>query len=247
MEAFLRLHRPSVRWTCMATLRRADKLLWILTLVACLWIVPGTTLAQVETISAEQGKGLLIVDVGPGMFLLKIGGDLWQVMPAPNAKLELVGTASRAMLRPGEFISCFVALDEFGKATESVTRVTFSGSGTAGVTAGGLGLGEQGAKRVSGKRPAGSYMILGTIKAVKDNTVTVQVGKEKFDLTVPAGVELIVNTQNIGFASKGDTIDVEGQYQQPGQLLASSITITLTNPLEPRSKQKPLKKKPVAP
>ena len=125
MEAFLRLHRPSVRWACMATLRRADKLLWILTLVACLWIVPGTTLAQVETISAEQGKGLLIVDVGPGMFLLKIGGDLWQVMPAPNAKLELVGTASRAMLRPGEFISCFVALDEFGKATESVTRVTF--------------------------------------------------------------------------------------------------------------------------
>lgn len=187
-----------------------------------------------QRLSKEESVGQ-IADIGPGMLQLRLpaGGNLWQAMPAPNATIEVTGKVSREMLRPKQFISCAVTLDEFGKVTEPAMRVLFFDNGTPGVVAGGLGLAEPGAKRVANKRPAGSYTINGLIKQVEGDVVTIQIGKERFDITVPADADLAVNSSNVNIASRGDAVEVEGTFYQRGQLLVSSLKITLANPLAP--------------
>jgi hypothetical protein len=176
-----------------------------------------------------------VAEVGPGILKLRLpmGGDTWNAMPAPNAKIEVTGKASREMLQQKQFISCAVTLDEFGKVTEPVLQVWFTGGGTPGVVAGGLGIPEPGARRFSGKRPAGTYTLSGMIKQVHGDVVTVVVGREKFNFTVPAEAELLVRSTNVGLASRGDVCEAEGQYYQPPQLLVSSLKITLANPVAP--------------
>ncbi len=194
----------------------------------------GQPPGQLKSLDKEQQVGQ-VVEVGPGVLKLRLpmGGELWNAMPAPNAKIEVTGKATREMLQPKQFISCAVSLDEFGKVTEPVLQLSFTDGGTPGVMAGGLGIAEPGAKRFSGKRPAGMYTVSGTIKLVQGDVVTVIAGREKFDLTVPAEAELLVRSTNVGLASRGDVCEAEGQYYQPPQLLVSSLKITLANPVSP--------------
>lgn len=189
---------------------------------------------QLKSLDREHQVGQ-VVEVGPGFLKLRLpmGGELWHAMPAPNAKIEVTGKASREMLQPKQFISCVVSLDEFGKVTEPVLQLAFTDGGTPGVMAGGLGIAEAGAKRFSGKRPAGTYTVAGTIKHVEGDVVTVVAGRDKFDLSVPPEAELLVRSTNVGLASRGDVCEAEGQYYQPPQLLVSSLKITLANPLTP--------------
>lgn len=189
---------------------------------------------QLKPLDDKEKVGQL-VEVGPGMLQLRLpaGGNPWQAMPAPNAKIEVTGKASREMLQPKQFINCTVSLDEFGKVTEPALQIAFTDGGTPGVMAGGLGIAEAGAKRVAGKRPAGSYLVAGTIKQVEGDVITVMAGREKFEITVPPEAELVVRSANVGLASPGDHVEVEGQYYQRGQLLVSSLKITLANPVVP--------------
>ena len=189
---------------------------------------------QLKSLEKEEQLGQ-VVEVGPGMLQLRLptGGNLWQAMPAPNAKIEVTGKASREMLQPKQFVNCVVSLDEFGKVTEPALQLAFTDGGTPGVMAGGLGIAEAGAKRVAGKRPAGSYLVAGTIKQVEGDVITVIAGREKFDITVPPEAELVVRSTNVGLASPGDHVEVEGKYYQKGQLLVSALKITLSNPVVP--------------
>jgi len=194
---------------------------------------PGAP-GQLKSLEKEEQLGQ-VVEVGPGMLQLRLptGGNLWQAMPAPNAKIEVTGKASREMLQPKQFINCTVSLDEFGKVTEPALQLAFTDGGTPGVMAGGLGIAEPGAKRVAGKRPAGSYLVAGTIKQVEGDVITVIAGREKFDITVPPEAELVVRSTNVGLASPDDHVEVEGKYYQKGQLLVSALKITLSNPVVP--------------
>jgi hypothetical protein len=161
------------------------------------------------------------------------GGNEWQAMPAPNAKIEVTGKASREMLQPKQFVNIAITLDEFGKVTEPALQVAFTDGGAPGVMAGGLGIADAGAKRFSGKRPAGTYLLAGTIKDVEGDVVTIIAGREKFDVTVPAEAELVVRSANVSLAAPGDQVEAEGQYYQLGKLLVTSLKITLANPLVP--------------
>lgn len=194
---------------------------------------------QPQRLAADEGQGT-IEAIGPGMLRLKLkGGHSWLVLPAPNAKITVEGTAAREMLQPGQFVSCAVSLDEFGKAAEPVMQIIFPGGGAPGVVAGGLGIAEPGAKRAAGKRPAGMYLVSGTIKQVQDEAVTVQVGRERFELQVPADAALLVKTTNVALATTGDEVEVEGLYRQPGELQATLLSIKLAKPVTPPSKQRP--------
>lgn len=193
---------------------------------------------QLQNLDRETGVGTVDA-VGPGMMRLKLkGNELWDVVPAPTAKIEVCGTASREMLQPGTFVVCAVELDETGKVAEPPARVTFPGTGTPGITAGGLGIAEAGAKRLPGKRPAGQYLVAGTIKTADEAGITVQVGREKIDVPVPETTELLVNTQDCSIVEPGDKVTVEGQYYRRGQLQATALTITRLNPLVPPPKTK---------
>jgi hypothetical protein len=189
---------------------------------------------QLKSLDEKEKEGD-VAEVGPGVLQLRLpkGGTLWQAIPAPNAVIEVTGQASREMLQPKQFVSCAVVLDELGKVTAPATQVIFPGGGTPGVIAGGLGIAEPGAKKVGGKRPAGSYLVAGTIKQIDGDVVTVLAGRERFEITVPEDCELLVKTGNVMLAAPGDDVEVDGKYQQKGQLYVTSLKIKLSNPVAP--------------
>ena len=204
-----------------------------------LGLMPKTILhaqppGPLKSLEKENQNGQ-VIEVGPGMLRLRLphGGNEWQAMPAPNAKIEVTGKASREMLQPKQFVNIAITLDEFGKVTEPALQVAFTDGGAPGVMAGGLGIADAGAKRFSGKRPAGSYLLAGTIKDVEGDVVTIIAGREKFDVTVPAEAELVVRSANVSLAAPGDQVEAEGQYYQLGKLLVTSLKITLANPVVP--------------
>jgi hypothetical protein len=191
---------------------------------------------QPKKLGGEDGKGTVDA-VAPGMIRLRLkGGEFWTVVPAPDATVTVVGTAAREMLQPGQFVACSLTLDAFGKVAAPVTQILFPGGGMPGVVAGGLGIPEAGAKRMPGRRPAGTYLVSGPIKLVTDDVVTVQAGRDRFEFPVPAETELVVRTTNFGIASSGDQVEVEGLYINKGELQASSLAITLASPLTPPAK-----------
>lgn len=212
-------------------------------LAAAIWFTasPPQLVAQVpgrpepQRLKEDQRKGV-VVDKGAGMLALRLppeGTTVWRVVPAGNATIQVVGQATREMLAPRQFVRFSAMLDEFGKVTEPVVKVTFTGGGTPGVVAPGLGL-ETGGKKVTGRRPAGLYTINGPIRTVDGTTVTVLVGKDRFEFTVPEDAELVVDTANLSIVDKDDLVEVEGSYYQIGQLIASEIKVTLSKPLSPR-------------
>ena len=194
----------------------------------------------------ELTKGSVAV-IAPGTFGIRLHGEPWLVRPAPNAKVEISGVASREMLQKGQFIQCNVMMNEIGKVLDPVKRITFSGGGEPGVVAEGLGIAGPGAKRApGGKRPAGSYLVSGQIFLVQENTVTVQAGaRDKVELTIPLDAELIVmgGMPLMGLVSVGDIVETEGSYYEKGKLEAVELRITLTKPVTPP----PLKSQKVAP
>ncbi|NDC53909.1 MAG: hypothetical protein EBZ74_06350 [Planctomycetia bacterium] len=189
---------------------------------------------QLKSLTKDEQIGQ-VVEIGPGVLQLRLpkGGNLWQAVPAPDAKIEVTGRASREMLQPKQFVTCTVSLDELGKVTEPALQVAFTDGGAPGVMAGGLGVAEAGAKRLAGRRPAGSYLVCGTIKRVEGDVVTVLAGREKFDIPVPPEADLVVRSGNVGLAAPGDEVEVEGRYYQQGQLIVTALKITLANQLAP--------------
>jgi hypothetical protein len=197
----------------------------------------GQPRGQLQQLDKETGTGTVDA-VAPGMMRFKLkGNELWTVVLAPAAKVEVVGTAAREMLQAGTFVVCSVQLDEQGKVTDPPARITFPGGGTPGVTAGGLGIAEPGAKRLAGRRPAGLYLVAGPIKTATDDSITVQAGRDKIDVPVTAETELLVNTQDCSIVEPGDAVTVEGQYYRRGELQATVLTITRANPLMPPPKK----------
>lgn len=172
-------------------------------------------------------------------------GDLWLVAPQPQADVEVVGTASRELLAPKQFVQCAVEIDDLGKVTQPVAKVTFPGGGTPGVTAAGLDVSDPKARRPAGKRPAGSYIVSGFIKSADADGIVVQIGRERFEIPVPDDAELEVRTTNLGVANVGDDVQLEGDYLQRGQLMATKVKVSLANPLQPPQKGK--KRAPAAP
>jgi len=217
-------------------------------------LVAGWWLAMAVPAVAQEPKRLepadrsgTIMGLAPGRLQvrLKNSGETWLVVPAPQATVEVKGEASREMLAPKQFVQCAVELDDLGKVLQPVDKVTFPGGGTPGVSAAGLDAPDPKARRPAGKRPAGSYLVSGFIKSVDDEGIVVQIGRDRFVIPVAAEAELEVRTPNLGVATVGDDVDLEGDYLQRGQLRASSIKVELANPLQPPQKGK--KRPPAAP
>lgn len=182
---------------------------------------------------ADRVGTLMAIAPGRLQVRLKNTGDLWVVAAAPGATVEVNGTAAREMLMPKQFVECSVELDDFGKVTQPIAKVIFPGGGTPGVVGNASGIADPKAKRSPGKRPAGTYLVSGFIKSVDGDEITVQVGRDRFEIPVAADAELEVATASLAVAGVGDEVELEGEYLQKGQLIASSIKVTLTNPLMP--------------
>ena len=182
---------------------------------------------------ADRVGTLMAIAPGRLQVRLKNTGELWVVAAAPGATVEVIGTAAREMLMPKQFVECSVDLDDFGKVTQPIAKVIFPGGGTPGVVGNASGIADPKAKRSPGKRPAGTYLVSGFIKSVDGDEITVQVGRDRFEIPLAADAELEVATSSLAVAGVGDEVELEGEYFQKFQLIASSIKVTLTNPLMP--------------
>jgi hypothetical protein len=187
---------------------------------------------KMSTLDKEHGTGM-VAKVAPGVLMLKLQNMMWAAMPAPGAMIEVTGPASREMLQPKQFVNCNVMLDGLGKPGGPAEMVVFTDGGVPGVIAAGVGDWSQGAQQRRGPRPAGSYTVSGPIQSVIGDTVTVTVGRERFEITIPEETEMVVRSQNVTLASEGDEVEVEGKYFQPGQLMVTSLKIMMSKPLAP--------------
>lgn len=212
---------------------------WLMALAAFLGFVVGAGPVFAQPAGPQRldraDRVGTVMAIAPGRLQvrLKNTGDMWVVAAAPGATVEVTGTASREMLMPKQFVECSVELDEFGKVMQPVAKVIFPGGGTPGVVGNASGLSDPKAKRAPGKRPAGTYLVSGFIKSVDGDKITVQIGRDRFEIPIAADAELEVATANIAIAGVGDEVELDGEYLQKGQLIASSIKVTLTNPLMP--------------
>lgn len=211
---------------------------WVI-VAGLLWAaVPGP--AQEPATLPVGDRTAKILGIGPGglqVKLLNSGRDLL-VAPARDATIEVTGTAAREMLAPKQFVQVAVETDDLGKVSQPVEKVTFPGGGTPGVAAAGIGGADPKAKRPAGKRPAGSYLVSGFVKTADEEGFVVQVGRDRFEITLAPEAELEVRTANLGVAGIGDEVELEGTLVQENQLLASSIKVKLANPLTPPQKGK---------
>jgi len=220
--------RPGCRWWATWGMTLAAGQLWAAAVEAQQW----------QPLPREEQNGVIVEVVGPAMLQVRLpkeGATIWTVVPAPNIRVEITGAAGREMLEPGQFVTTSVSIDERGTATEPISRLVFPGGGTPGVLA--PGVGDQGGKRLQGRRAAGTYLVAGTIRKVEGDVVTIQAGKDKFDVTVPETAELVVNTADMSLVRAGDSVDVEGRFIQRGQLQASSLAVRLANPVTPPPKK----------
>jgi len=211
-----------------------------MTLAACQLWAAAVEAQQWQPLPPEEQNGVIMEVVGPAMLQVRLpkeGATIWTVVPAPNVRVEITGAASREMLQPGQFVTASVSIDEKGAVTEPISRLVFPGGGVPGVLA--PGIGDQGGKRLPGRRPAGTYLVSGTIKKVEGDVATIQAGKDKFDVPVPETAELVVNTTDMSLVRQGDSVDVEGRFIQRGQLQASSLAVKLANPVTPPPQKGP--------
>ena len=187
---------------------------------------------KMTSLAKEHSNGV-VAQVGPGMLMLKLQNMMWAAMPAPGAMIEVTGPASRDMLQPKQFVSCSVMLDGLGKPSGPAEMVVVTDGGAVGVMAAGVGDWTPGPQQRRGPRQAGSYTVSGPIQTVDGDTVTLAVGRERFEILVPEETELVVRSQNVTLASEGDEVEVEGKYFQPGQLMVTSLKIMMAKPLAP--------------
>jgi hypothetical protein len=187
---------------------------------------------KMTSLAKEHGKGM-VAQVAPGMLMLKLQNMMWAALPAPGAIIEVTGPASRDMLQPKQFVNCSVMLDGLGKPSGPAEMVVLTDGGVPGVMAAGVGDSSGMAQQRRGPRPAGSYTVSGPIQSVNGDTVTVTVGRERFEIVVPEETELVVRSHNVTLASEGDEVEVEGKYFQMGQLMVTSLKIMMSKPLAP--------------
>lgn len=175
--------------------------------------------------------------------VLDAHGTRWALVPTPDSYVSVRGQTTRDMVRRGQFVSCEVRLGDDGKPAEPVKNVVVTGGGLGGVMIsepspqeGGLPVLKPAPR---GKRPAGVYIVAGQIKSIKDDTIAVTTGRERIELELAADATFGLETTNIGLASRGDRVVIEGVFTQPGQLRTTWLEIILANPLVPPAVGRP--------
>lgn len=199
----------------------------------------NATRAPKLTALGQELRAGVVAKVGPGMLVLQLPkgqGELWAAMPAPNAVVEVWGTGSRDLMRPKQFVQCVVPLDDASKPVGPARQVIFAEGGMAEVAPliePGSTMAVKPVRRNGGRRLAGTYLVSGAIQQVEGETITVLAGRERFGILVPADAELRVLSRNVALAAEGDEVQVDGSYFQKGQLMVTSLKITLAKTVEP--------------
>lgn len=221
------------------------RLMW----AACLSVASATSpcLAQPRPTELE-GKGQVEAAI-PGGVRAVINGNVFLIGLSPQTKVSVRGTASKDLLIVGTPVAFTADLDDKGKPTAAVEKISVFVGEEPGIHSE-AAFGDQIAAKPTRRRGPGTYRVVGTIRGMSpDGEFFVAAGSERVTFAVAENVAVEVDSPNIGLVSPGDAVDVKGKYLapdiQPGQPVppmvaqAEELTITLSKPLEPKSKKRP--------
>jgi hypothetical protein len=191
--------------------------------------------------------------------LQQIKGGLLQVASATqeqylvkvdprHTKVQCTGTAEPDFLRSGLYVRFSGEFDNRGTGKgdlselEIVTPSEIVRPGVVRDEPGGLD--EKPKKKV--KNEGGKFLVVGQIRSIKNGQLLVAAPTVPTGLkvNVAAGAKINVDVNDVTLAQQGDEIEVKGnlvqpaQNGQPGQVVASEVTIKLAKPLSALSKKK---------
>jgi hypothetical protein len=207
--------------------------------------------AQLLQMPLVDVKGT-VDEVENGVLKVKCEDQQYIVKIVPNfSHVQCNGTADRSFLRPGVLVKFEGEFDKKGQAktpVEELTIVSESETSQPGIH-GDAPADEVEEQRGNRKGQSETYVVVGTIKMIKDTQMQVVAEEEKpIRVQLAKDAEIKVEVDDYTLASIGDEIAVKGRQavaplgQQPGQIYAEDVTITLAKPLESDSKA-PVKKK----
>jgi hypothetical protein len=175
------------------------------------------------TITAVGSQGLEVTDAT---------GKTWKLAPERNCVIEVTGTADSDFLKPDMLVRFTAQFDKKGKATSPVNELEIISPQAA------MGSIKQ---EVNGKKEAGesvSGAIIGHIKSIKNNQLTVQNTNGTFTAELGPNPSIKVNLSDFHLAQPGDKVDATGEYSPQGLAGAKEMRITLSNPLGENGKRK---------
>jgi hypothetical protein len=179
-------------------------------------------------------QSTVIIDrVNPMALVVNADGELFTIKPDADANIEVIGTATRDFLRPGQLVKFTGKFDEDGKALaplDQLAVVSLRAGEKAGVTP--LSENESAnsdASNTASARPA-SLAVLGRINSILGNQLTVGTGSAVYRVDVDSNVKIDLNTSDFTIAQPGDKIAVTGYISKPGVAQAKEIKITLAKP-----------------
>jgi hypothetical protein len=208
--------------------------------------------AQIMQMQVVDVKGT-VDEVDDGALKVKCEDQQYVVTLLPTfSHVQCSGTADRSFLKPGVLVKFEGEFDKKGQAKEPIEQlaiVTESETSQPGIHSD-APVDEEEQPRANRKGQTETYVVVGTIKMIKDTQMQVVTEEEKpIRLQLAKDAEIKVEVDDYSLASSGDEITIKGRQavaplgQQPGQIYAEEVTITLAKPLESDSKAPAKKKK----
>jgi hypothetical protein len=161
-------------------------------------------------------------------------GHPYLVALQPNfSQVGVTGTAKPDYLKPGTLVSFTADLpkDKKVELSEPLAELEILASSES--------LGLFNADRDN--KESTKFIVRGTVRSYKDGSLVVAAGGKQISATVPLGLDIKLQSTDLGIVRPGDGIKVAGKQVQayrgdgnniqPGQVIGQTIDITLQEPL----------------
>ena len=229
---------------------------WSLLLCGCLWFV--AVAAQCLPGHAAQPAGPLpqptenfeaegvIEQIMPGRIQMTTNANQkWMIWLTPQSRVELSGTATAELLRPGMCVRLHAAIDKQGNVTEKVEQLTIFTPDRRTT----FGLWSEAGKEQFGKGgEAKLYEVVGRIAAAQQGKLAIVAGSATLKIELAEQAKIDVNLSDLSLARPGDKITVRGKMfpGQPGMGQATEVRVVAaavlggakTKPTKPEPKSK---------
>jgi hypothetical protein len=192
---------------------------------------PNSTLNR--TPSQFQGTATITAIRERGLEVIDSTGNNWQLAPEKNCVTLVTGTAEPSFLKPDMLVRFVAQFDKKGNATAPLDELEIVSQQAA------LSSPKQ---EVAGKTAGTSGAIVGHIKSIKNNQLTVQTTNGTYAAELGPNASIKVSVSDFHWAQVGDKVDAVGYYSQPGIAYAQQMKIALSNPLGESGKKKPATK-----
>ncbi|MBA4018095.1 MAG: hypothetical protein C0483_13060 [Pirellula sp.] len=188
--------------------------------------------ASAQKGSAVSIKGKVAQVVPQGILVQGDDNKKYALGFTPKSKVTMSGTAGADYLAPGMFVQFEVDVDDSGKPTKEVGKLSITEQSAINVP---------GISSTAGPdaKPgaAGTYLVRGTVRANKAGTLTVAAGSKTMTVSMSGSMSIPVSNSNWQMAQPGDSISGDAQaFAQPNSdvtpAMAERIEIKAVMPIQ---------------